>query len=585
MRLLLPQSAPQALRDAVAACREHFWLAAWLSALINILYLAPTIYMMQVYDRVVPTNGLATLFWMSLIVAIALVIFAILDMIRARVLLRASLRVERLMATAILDRLLDRRTAARGAPSTSTAMREFDVLRNALGGQPAVVLFDIAWTPVYLIVAFLIHPLIALVILLGGGLLVALTLANERHTRAPQMSALAAAARAHARQERMTNRADSIRAMGMRRAIVARQIAERQQGQSVGTQAQMAAGRYIAAAKFLRLILQSAALGLGAALAIERQISIGAIIAASVMLNRALQPIEQLVATLPAINQARQAVATLQRLFADTDAMSAVRTTLPDPVGHLSLKAVQVEGRDGGPAVLRDINFAAAPGQIVGIIGPSGAGKTTLARLLCGAIAPDAGSIRIDGAQMSDWDSESLGRHIGYLPQDAALLPGTVAENIARFAQVGNDDRTAIDARTVAAARAAGAHEMILALPGGYDRLLDIDGGGLSAGQRQRVALARALYGDPAILILDEPNSALDAEGEAALAAALVAARGRGATVIIIAQRSGILTVADQLLVIARGQVEAFGPRDEIMAMLGRRAKAANVVGIKGAGA
>lgn len=583
MRPLLGDKAPSALQDAVAACREHFLLAAGLSALVNILYLAPTIYMMQVYDRVVPTGGTWTLFWITLVVAFALATLALLDSIRSRIMVRSSLRLERLLAGPILDRLLARQRAEPGDPSTAQAMREFDALRGALGGQPAIVLFDIPWTPIYLIVAFLLHPLLALTILVGATLLFGITWLNERRTRPLQAEALTATALAYARQERIAARGDMVRALGMRRAMVTRQLDERASGLVLGSRAQMASGRYVSAAKFLRLFMQSLALGIGAWLAIERQISVGAIIAASVLLSRALQPVEQLVAALPAINQARQAVRTLTTLFARTETHDTERTTLPQPSGKIRLGNVHVRAGVQGPLLLRDVSFEAEPGQIVGVIGPSGAGKTTLARVLAGALPPDAGTVRVDGANVLDWNPELLARHIGYVPQDMAMLPGTIAENISRFALAAGEDRATVDARVIEAARKAGVHDLILALPGGYDRMLDIDGNGLSAGQRQRVALARALYGDPAILILDEPNSALDSEGEAALARALAEARKRGATVIMVAHRSGILSLADRLLVLNGGAVERHGARDDVIAALSAKASASNVVGIKGA--
>lgn len=585
MGLLLKDDASPALRAAVTACREHFWLAAGLSALVNILYLAPTIYMMQVYDRVVPTGGLATLLWITLIVGLSLGVLSILDLIRSRVMMRASLRLERRLAEPILNHLLARRRTGGKTMSTAQAMREFDALRNALGGQPALVLFDIPWTPVYLAVAFLIHPLLALMIAVGGGALVLVTVINEKSTRTLQLQATVAAAQSYSRQERTAGKAEIIRALGMRRAMVARQVKDRSHGLVLGTRAQVAGSRYMAGAKFLRLFLQSCALGLAAALAIERQISVGSIIAGSVLLSRGLQPIEQLVSSLPAINVARQAVNTLTRLFEDDSINVGPRMSLPTPTGAILANGLGVRGDDGGPnLLLRDVTFSIAAGETIGVIGASGAGKTTLARVLSGGREPDAGAVRLDGAKMSDWDAEMLAPHIGYLPQDTTMLPGTVAENISRFAVSAGESRATVDADVIEAARLAGIHELILSLPGGYERVLDVEGGSLSAGQRQRVALARALFRDPAILIFDEPNSALDADGEAALAGAVRAARTRGATIIIIAHRSGILAFADRLLLLGNGTVEAFGPRDEVIAAINRKAKTTTAVSAKGPG-
>jgi ATP-binding cassette subfamily C protein len=275
-----------------------------------------------------------------------------------------------------------------------------------------------------------------------------------------------------------------------------------------------------------------------------------------------------LVAALPALNQARQAWATLTVLFERTDGQDATRTNLPAPTGNLTLANVHVRGGVEGPWLLNNISFSASSGEVIGVIGSSGAGKTTLARVLSGGLIPDAGVLRLDSANILDWEPESLACHIGYMPQDSAMLPGTIAENISRFAVYAGEDRASVDEKLVVAARKAGAHEMILGLAGGYDRVIDMDGNGLSAGQRQRISLARALYGDPAILVLDEPNSAQDAEGEAALGRAISEARQRGALIILVAHRSGILMLVDQLLVLTDGRVSQFGPRAEVMAVL-----------------
>ncbi|MBR2174921.1 type I secretion system permease/ATPase [Sphingopyxis sp.] len=570
---------PPALSEAVRACRTHFILAATFSALINILYLAPTIYMMQVYDRVVPTNGVLTLVFITVVVGVAIATLSALDAIRVRLMARASLRLDRLLSGEILDRLLARSRARPGDPSTHQAMREFDLLRQSLAGPAATALFDVPWTPLYLLVAFLIHPILGVLVLGAGCVLVTLAIANERRSKAKAEEAHHANAAAYESHEAMLRRAEIVRALGMRRALVSRHIQQRSVGLNAVADLQFSGSRYNSLVKFVRMFMQSFALGVGAWLAINGQISVGAIIAASVLLSRALQPIEQLVGLWPNIVQSRQAIQTLGRLF-DQAAGPVARTTLPDPEGQVELQGVVVRNADGSAILLKNIFLKLAPGEVLGIVGPSGAGKTTLARVVAGALPPDLGEIRVDGASMADWDPEQLAQHIGYLPQDCGLLPGTISENVSRFAVARGVPQAEVDEQVVIAARMAGVHEMILHLPGGYDTSVEGNGHRLSAGQAQRVALARALYGSPRILVLDEPNSALDSDGEEALSRAIGAAKLHGAAVMIVAHRAAVLASADRLAILADGAVVGVGPRDEILQALQNSAAKQNVVPI-----
>lgn len=579
MRLFWMKS-PAALEPAMQACRRHFLIAAVFSALINILYLAPTIYMMQVYDRVVPTGGILTLLWITAVVAIAIATLSALEAVRSQLMARVSLRLDRILAGEILDRLLARRTGTRGSVESGQIMREFDQLRGALSGPATTAIFDTPWTPIYLFVAFLIHPVLGLLVLGGGAVLVALALAHARRSKSAEDEARAATSRAYASQEATLRRAEVVRALGMRTAMIRRHLADRRDGLDATTAAQASDNRYNAIVKFTRMFMQSFALGVGGWLAVEGQISMGAIIAASVLLSRGLQPVEQLVRLWPAIVQGRQAMQSLAALFEQTEAEAAPRLRLPDPTGRLALDRVVVRSPDGTALLLKNIAFDLVPGELCGVIGASGAGKTTLARVAAGAIAPDLGEVRIDDANARDWDSEDLAQHIGYLPQDCGLLPGTVAENISRFACDRGDESTRVDERTIAAAELAGVHKLILALPGGYGTPIGDGAHLLSAGQAQRIALARALYGDPALIILDEPNSALDAEGEAALIQAMTALRARGAAVLIVAHRSQILAGADRLLVMAGGEIIHHGPRDAVLEVLRKGPPRANVVPI-----
>lgn len=572
-------TVPPALSEAVRACRAHFILAATFSALINILYLAPTIYMMQVYDRVVPTNGVLTLIFITVVVGVAIATLSALDAIRVRLMTRASLRLDRLLSGEILDRLLARSRARPGDPSTQQAMREFDLLRQSLAGQAATALFDVPWTPLYLLVAFLIHPILGLLVLGAGGVLVTLAIANERRSKAKAEEAHQANAAAYESHEAMLRKAEIVRALGMRRALVSRHIQQRSIGLNAVADLQFSGSRYNGLVKFVRMFMQSFALGVGAWLAINGQISVGAIIAASVLLSRALQPIEQLVGLWPNIVQSRQALRTLGTLFEQASG-PAVRTTLPDPQGQVELQGIVVRNAEGSAILLKNISLKLAPGEVLGVVGPSGAGKTTLARVVAGALSPDLGEIRVDGANMADWDPEELARHIGYLPQDCGLLPGTISENVSRFAAARGAPQAEVDEQVVIAARLAGVHEMILHLPGGYDTCIEGNGHRLSAGQAQRVALARALYGSPRILVLDEPNSALDSDGEEALSRAIAAAKLQGAAIMIVAHRAAVLASADRLAILADGAIVAAGPRDEILQALQNSAAKKNVVPI-----
>jgi ATP-binding cassette subfamily C protein len=554
---------PPPLAAALRACRPHFLAAAVFSALINLLLLAPTIYMMQVYDRVVPTDGKLTLLYLTLVVAFALGTQTALEAVRTRLLVLASLRLDRLLAGGILQRLM----SALSPGSSSQGMREFDIVRQALSGPVAVAAFDIPWMPIYVIVAFMIHPALGAMTIVGGGLLLTLAILNERATRQRAREAFQAQTVAYASQEAAATNAEVVRALGMRGALRERQLFDRRKGLELAAKAQFTGGGYSAATKFTRMFLQSAALGLGAWLAVDRQISAGSIIAASVLLSRALQPIEQVVGAWTMVGQARGALNNLIKLFPPRD-LEISGTQLPAPTGALSLEQVSVRAPGDGPLLLRGVSLRLAPGEILGVIGPSGAGKTTLARLAAGATTPDAGAVRLDGANMADWDGDRLGRFIGYVPQDSALIAGSIKDNISRFAAWSGGDPATVDAAVVAAAQAAGVHELILRLPAGYDTVLGAGGRGLSAGQAQRVALARALYDNPSLLVLDEPNSALDADGEAALNQTILAAKARGAAVLIVAHRTGILNIADRLLVLRDGQVERIGPRTEVIAQM-----------------
>lgn len=562
----LAPSAPgtEPLARAIRACKTHFVWAAIFSALVNLLYLAPTLYMMQVYDRVVPTGGMLTLALISVVAVFALGTLAGLDWLRQRLLLRAALRLDRQLSERILSRVMD----FPGAPPQVQPLREFDNVRAAISGQGALALFDAPWTPIYLICCFLIHPAIGVLSLVGGAALFGLAVLNERDSRPRLRRAIQSTNAAYAVQENIAGQAEVVRALGMRASSVQRQIAQRRTATNQYADAQLNGGRYSGLIKFLRLTLQSAALGLAAYLAVHGSISAGSIIAASVLLSRAVAPIELLVGAWPGINQAITSWKALVALFAATGRADIARTALPDPAGKLRVEGVSVRFPDTAEPQLRNVNLTLAPGQTLGIVGPSGSGKTTLARVIAGALVPTLGTVRLDSADYGARETDDLARFIGYLPQNPSLFAGSIKDNISRFQSARGMSTEEVDARAVKAAQAAGAHEMILRLPAGYDTLLGAFGTGVSAGQAQRIALARALFDDPVLVVLDEPNSNLDADGEAALMSAVTAAAARGAAVVIVAHRAGVLSRVDRLVTMRDGQVMLDGPRDKIVSQM-----------------
>ena len=534
------------------------------SALLNLLFLVPMLYMLQVYDRVIPTRGNLTLLFLTLVLVFGLATLALLDFVRSRLLVRASIRLDRHLAGVLLDTSLARRDRTFDAVARQS-MREFDTLRQALSGPAIIALCDAPWSPIYVLICFIIHPLIGALVLVGAVVLGLIALRNSAATSEPLQSASEAAARAYASQEQVLAGAENVRALGMRRAMVRRHLAERNAMLEMQSSASFAGGGYVTMSKFLRLVLQSLALGLGAWLAIGNVISAGAVFAASFLAGRSLQPIEQLLGSWRTVVQAKTAYGKLNDLLDGREADTAM-TQLPPPEGRLEVEQLAVANAAGDGAILANISFQVMPGEVVAVVGPSGAGKSTLLRMLAGAGRPDRGIIRVDHANVMDWDPERLATYVGFLPQDICLFAGTVKENISRF-----EDRSAgedVDAKAIAAAKACAAHELILELPNGYDATLGWGGRGLSAGQAQRVGLARALYGDPPIILRDEPNAHLDAAGEGQLVETLMALKARKAAVLVVAHRMGVLAAVDKILVLRDGRIEAFGTRDEIISRL-----------------
>jgi ATP-binding cassette subfamily C protein len=554
------------LAGVVRASRDLIGWAALFSAGLNLLYLAPSLYMLQIYDRVLSTGGLVTLAYCTLILIFALGTLAVLDALRARLLVRMSARVERLMSRRVLEAISARPDHA-NSPQGRQALRSFDTLRQTLTGPATTAALDAPWAPVYVIVCFMLHPFIGLAVVLGGAILVAVAIRNDQVMRGHIQAAAELAPQMYAATEIEAQAGGVMRSLGMRGALIDRQIDRRALLNEKQAYAAFTTSFYSSLTRFMRLLLQSLVLGIGAWLAVDRQITPGAMIAGSILATRALAPLEQIVGAWRQLGEAKNAYravgALLTAIPADKD-----RTALPAPTGRLMLERVGAVA--GQRPVLQQVSFTLSPGEILCVIGPSGAGKSTLARLVAGAAQPDAGIVRLDGANIADWDPDLLGKHVGYLPQEIALLAGSIGDNIRRLQPKGGGDALVIEA-----AKAAGVHDMILKLPGGYDAELSLGGVGLSAGQSQRVALARALYGSPALLVLDEPNSHLDQDGEVALVGALKAAKARGAAILMVAHRSSVVSIADRLLVLKDGRIEMLGPREQVTEQLNAAAKGA----------
>ena len=551
-----------AIKAALEACRRHFTTAIVFSALVNLLFIVPMLYMLQVYERVVPTRGHTTLYMLTLVLLLGLATMAALDTIRSRLLVKAGVRLDELLARTILQSTLGRPHQS-GQRNALQAMREFDVLRQAMTGPAILAVLDAPWVPVYVLVAFLLHPWIGFLSLVGAGLVVLLAVRNEQVTRTRLQEANQAAGLTYSDFESTVAAGDVVRALGMRDAMVNGHLSQRALMMRLQTDASLASSGVTATSKFVRQFLQSLALGVGALLAIDGLISPGAIFASMFIVGRALAPIDQMVGNWRSIVQARGAWTTLNTLLNQSSPDIAM-TQLPRPRGRIDVEDLHVMSEDGQP-ILQNITFTVQPGQIVAIVGPSGAGKSTLVRALAGALVPNHGVIRLDGADQRNWDPQRLAEHVGFMPQEAALFRGTVKENIARFRNRMGEDAAQIDTDAIAAAQVAGAHELIQRLPGGYDQQLGINGRGLSAGQLQRVALARALFRGPSILILDEPNSNLDADGDKELLQCLEQCKAQGTTILLVAHRMSMMPIVDGLLIVQDGRIAAYGPKDEIL--------------------
>lgn len=549
------------LRDTFRRCRPALLFAILFSSVINLLMLVPPLYMMQVYDRVLSSRSEATLVALTVLTLGAFVAVGLLEVTRSRILVRVSARLDTLLSPLIFDAVFRNHVRTMGGARTQP-LNDVATVRQFAAGQGLFAFFDIPWAPIFLLLLFLLHPLLGFMSLGGGVILVILAFVTERTTRTRLADATRNSVAAANFAETSLRNGDAMTAMGMLEAIKTRWMRRHNESLRLQSGASDWAGILTNTTKVVRIALQSLMLGAGALLAIEGKISPGLMIAASIIGAKSLAPVEALIGNWNQVVAAQLAWRRLRALL-DTVAVEPDRMALPTPKGQLSVSAIVVAPPGAAAAVLKGVSFDLQPGEALGILGPSGSGKSTLARVITGVWPAASGTVRIDGAELSQWSRDALGPHMGYLPQDVDLFDGTVAENIARLGPV---DPEAV----VEAAQRAGIHDLILSLPQGYDTPIGESGNRLSGGQRQRVGIARALYGTPALCIFDEPNSNLDEAGEGHLIQALLHLRETKRTAIIIAHKPSILNHVDKIMILQAGQVAFLGPRAEAFARFAR---------------
>ncbi|MFZ1416113.1 MAG: type I secretion system permease/ATPase [Defluviicoccus sp.] len=544
------------LQSALKRTRAGVLYAGVLGTFISFLHLILPLYMLQVYDRVVPGRSLDTLIALTLLAVVGLGFLGLLEYIRARVFVIVGERLARQLGAPVLQAAVAQSLRS-GSAGATDAMRDVHELRQFVTGGPVALPFDALVSPLFLLLLFVLHPTYGVVGVIAITVLISLSIAMEYVARRPQASANDAAVRSHVEVGAAIRNAELIEALGMRAAIASRWRRGQDRALMLVGAGNTAAKAIGAVARSLRMMVQVAMLGTGATLLINHEVSAGSMMAATIMLGRLLQPFDQLIQGWRQWCLAFGAFARLRQLLAshvsDRLEVPAVATE-----GAVVIERLSFIPPGSDQALLKSISFSLNPGEVLGIIGPSGAGKSTLARLLVGVWKPSAGGIYLDGHDVYAWERTSFGRAVGYLPQNAVLLEGTVRDNIGRFADAELAD-------VIKAAKAAGVHEMIGRLPRGYETMIGEGAFVLSGGQRQRIALARALFGGPRLLVLDEPNSSMDAQGEDALLVAIEQARRTGTTVVIVAQRTSVVATADRLLVLREGRIERIGPRQEVV--------------------
>ena len=541
---------------ALTAYKRAFFNIGLFSAVINLLMLAPALYMLQVYDRVLASGNQMTLLMLTLMILGLFGLMGALEWVRSQVVIRLGTQMDMRLNQRVYDAAFEAQLRT-GSPAAAQALNDLTSLRQFATGNALFAFFDAPWFPVYLFVIFMFSPWLGLLALGGAVLLMILAWVNQHVSQAPLKAASELSVQATQQASAHLRNAEAIEAMGMLDTLRGRWLAQHTAFLAQQNLASEKTATVSAWSKGVRLALQSLVLGLGALLAVQGQITAGMMIAGSILMGRVLSPIDQLIGVWKQWSSARLAYQRLEALLHSYPAR-AQRMALPAPRGELAVEQLSASAPGTRRATLANLSFTLPAGQVLGVIGPSGCGKSTLARLLIGVWQPLAGKVRLDGAELSQWDKHQLGPHLGYLPQDIQLFAGTIAQNIARFAEVDAD-------KVLAAAQLAGVHQLILQLPEGYETRLGEGGAGLSGGQKQRIGLARALYGLPAVIVLDEPNSNLDEAGEQALLQAITQLKQHKRTLILITHKPNVLTLTDQLLILREGQLQAFGPTAKVL--------------------
>ncbi|HEV7438498.1 MAG TPA: type I secretion system permease/ATPase [Methylobacterium sp.] len=542
---------------ALASCRTAFLGVAAMSGLVNVLYLTGSFFMLEVYDRVIPSRSVPTLVGLMVLALVLYAFQGLLETLRARILARVGAALDEALSARVFDLVV--RAPLKGATPGDglLPLRDLDQIRAFLGGTGPSAFFDLPWMPIYLVICFLFHPLIGVAAVIGAVILALVTLITDRSTRAPAQAATGHGLRRNGLAESGRRNAEVLAALGMQARLGERWARANRDYMEAQQRVSDVAGGFGAGSKVFRMALQSGVLALGAWLVINNMATAGIIIASSILVSRALAPAELAIANWKGFVQARQSWARLSDLLGRIPAAGQPHA-LPAPSRSLAVEGVSVAPPGTPRLVVQDVTFALQAGQGLGVIGPSASGKSSLVRALVGVWPALRGKVRLDGAALDQWSSGDLGRHLGFLPQEVELFAGSVAENISRFEPEADPELV------IAAAKAAGVHELILRLSEGYDTRIGEGGAGLSAGQRQRVGLARALYRDPFLVILDEPNANLDNEGENALTQAILGVRRRGGICVVVAHRPSALAAVDLVLMMADGRAQAFGPKDEV---------------------
>lgn len=551
------------LQAALKACRGSFLSVGFFSLFVNTLMLVPTFYMIQVSGRVVPSSSTSTLVMLTLILTVLMLTMGSLEWVRSRIMVRISNRLDVLLSRDVYRASFKKALSSGGMDASAQSLNDLTSLRQFLTGNGLFAFFDAPWLPVYTAVMFLFHPWYGWITVISAVVLVVLAYVNHRYTGKALTEANKQSLTSNLHTTKSLRNAEVIESMGMLDTLMSKWAIRQRRVLVLQSEASDKSGVITSISKTFRNWAQSMMLAAGAYLVITHEINPGLMMAGSLLLGRALSPIDQMIGSWKGFVAAR---VQYQRLNDTLDKLNAEpeRMSLPDPEGHLQVENLVVAPPGAKAAVIRNISFVTPAGSIVGIVGPSAAGKSTLARALLGIWPPQHGVVRLDGADISTWDKQKLGPHLGYLPQDIELFEGSISDNIARFTKVDPE-------KTVLAARIAGVHEMILQLPDGYDTVIGSEGVNLSGGQRQRIGLARAVYGNPRLIVLDEPNSNLDEVGERALGVALQKMKETGATVFIISHRPNVLSRLDRIMVLNSGAMTMYGPRDQVIAELAQQ--------------